>query len=110
MCISQTFWPKFTFFTTLLSFLRGDQYAIALALLDEGKVVLGVLACPNLSLGSIGNLNGGSSGDQVGALFSATIGCGAEVESLQGSPAQKVTSPFISYYNFDLLLPIWEWN
>uniref|UniRef100_A0A0E0ILX1 3'(2'),5'-bisphosphate nucleotidase n=1 Tax=Oryza nivara TaxID=4536 RepID=A0A0E0ILX1_ORYNI len=69
----------------------GDQYAIALALLDEGKVVLGVLACPNLSLGSIGNLNGGSSGDQVGALFSATIGCGAEVESLQGSPAQKIS-------------------
>ncbi|XP_006663886.1 3'(2'),5'-bisphosphate nucleotidase isoform X2 [Oryza brachyantha] len=72
-------------------FLRGDQYAIALALLDEGKVVLGVLACPNLSLGSIGNLNGGSSEDQVGALFSATIGCGAEVESLQGSPAQKIS-------------------
>ncbi|KAF0888145.1 hypothetical protein E2562_010843 [Oryza meyeriana var. granulata] len=72
-------------------FLRGDQYAIALALLDEGKVVLGVLACPNLSLGSIGNLNGGSSGDQVGALFSATIGCGAEVESLQGSPPEKIS-------------------
>jgi len=33
-------------------FLRGDQYAIALALLDEGKVVLGVLACPNLPLSS----------------------------------------------------------
>ncbi|XP_039037881.1 uncharacterized protein LOC120175251 [Hibiscus syriacus] len=28
-------------------FLRGDKYAIALALLDGGKVVLGVLACPN---------------------------------------------------------------
>ncbi|KAF8726350.1 hypothetical protein HU200_019812 [Digitaria exilis] len=72
-------------------FLRGDQYAIALALLDEGKVVLGVLACPNLPLSSISNANGSSSGDQVGALFSATIGCGTEVESLYGSPAQKVT-------------------
>ncbi|KAF8658102.1 hypothetical protein HU200_059568 [Digitaria exilis] len=72
-------------------FLRGDQYAIALALLDEGKVVLGVLACPNLPLSSISNTNGSSSGDQVGALFSATIGCGTEVESLYGSPAQKVT-------------------
>jgi 3'(2'), 5'-bisphosphate nucleotidase len=29
-------------------FLRGDQYAIALALLEEGEVVLGVLGCPNL--------------------------------------------------------------
>ena len=30
-------------------FLRGDQYAIALALIDDGDVVLGVLGCPNLA-------------------------------------------------------------
>lgn len=71
-------------------FLRGDQYAIALALLDEGKVVLGVLACPNLPLTSISNLNSSSSGDQVGALFSAVIGCGAEIQPLDGSPPQKI--------------------
>jgi 3'(2'), 5'-bisphosphate nucleotidase / inositol polyphosphate 1-phosphatase len=59
-------------------------------LLDDGKVVLGVLACPNLPLSSISNLNGGSSGDEVGALFSATIGCGAEVETLDDSTPQKV--------------------
>ena len=29
-------------------FLRGDQYAIALALIEHGEVVLGVLGCPNL--------------------------------------------------------------
>ncbi len=29
-------------------FLRGDQYAIALALIERGEVVLGVLGCPNL--------------------------------------------------------------
>jgi 3'(2'), 5'-bisphosphate nucleotidase len=29
-------------------FLRGDQYAIALALIEKGTVKLGVLACPNL--------------------------------------------------------------
>jgi 3'(2'), 5'-bisphosphate nucleotidase len=29
-------------------FLRGDQYAIALALVEHGEVVLGVLGCPNL--------------------------------------------------------------
>ena len=28
-------------------FLRGDQYAIALALIERGEVVLGVLGCPN---------------------------------------------------------------
>ncbi len=29
-------------------FLRGDQYAIALALVEKGRVKLGILACPNL--------------------------------------------------------------
>jgi 3'(2'), 5'-bisphosphate nucleotidase len=29
-------------------FLRGDQYAIALALIEKGMVKLGILACPNL--------------------------------------------------------------
>lgn len=29
-------------------FLRGDQYAIALALIEEGIVTFGILACPNL--------------------------------------------------------------
>lgn len=30
-------------------FLRGGQYAVALALIEKGQVVLGVLGCPNLS-------------------------------------------------------------
>ncbi|XP_007021305.2 PREDICTED: PAP-specific phosphatase HAL2-like [Theobroma cacao] len=30
-----------------LGFVRGDQYAVALALIEEGKLVLGVLGCPN---------------------------------------------------------------
>jgi 3'(2'), 5'-bisphosphate nucleotidase len=29
-------------------FLRGDQYAIALALIEKGEVKLGILVCPNL--------------------------------------------------------------
>lgn len=33
-----------------LGFVRGDQYAIALALIDDGKVVIGVLGCPNYPL------------------------------------------------------------
>lgn len=31
-------------------FLRGDQYAVALALVEAGKVVLSAVACPNLSV------------------------------------------------------------
>lgn len=33
-----------------LGFVRGDQYAVALALIDDGKVVIGVLGCPNYPL------------------------------------------------------------
>ncbi|KAL9229641.1 hypothetical protein vseg_005088 [Gypsophila vaccaria] len=62
-------------------FVRGDQYAIALALLDKGNVVLGVLACPNLPLAAIGQ----STGDQVGCLFSAVIGEGTYMQALDGS-------------------------
>ena len=42
-------------------FLRGDQFAVALALVENGEVVLGVLGCPNLP---------NPSGD-VGAVFAA---------------------------------------
>ncbi|XP_021807321.1 SAL1 phosphatase [Prunus avium] len=71
-------------------FLRGDQYAIALALLDEGKVVLGVLACPNLTLTSISGENQQSSQDKVGCLFFATVGTGTYMQPLDGSSLQKV--------------------
>jgi len=42
-------------------FLRGEQYAIALALIERGEVVLGVLGCPNLAMG-----------DHSGVLLQAT--------------------------------------
>jgi 3'(2'), 5'-bisphosphate nucleotidase len=44
-------------------FIRKDQYAIALALIEDGEVVLGVVGCPNMTF---------SQGR--GALFSATKG------------------------------------
>jgi 3'(2'), 5'-bisphosphate nucleotidase len=47
-------------------FLRGDQYAIALALVEDGVVTLGVLGCPNLP-----NPDG-----TVGAIFAAIVGGG----------------------------------
>jgi len=45
-------------------FLRGDQYAIALGLIEGGEVILGVLGCPNLP-----NPDG-----STGAIFAATDG------------------------------------
>jgi len=48
-------------------FLRGDQYAVALALVDDGNVVVGALGCPNLP----------APGSRTkGSLFSAVVGGG----------------------------------
>ena len=55
-------------------FLRGEQYAIALGLLENGRVVLGVLGCPNLP---------GPDGDP-GCLVVATRGGGAKALPLHG--------------------------
>jgi HAL2 family 3'(2'),5'-bisphosphate nucleotidase len=56
-------------------FLRGGQYAIALGLIEHGRVVLGILGCPNLP---------GPDG-QPGCLLSAVRGQGAEIRPLAGS-------------------------
>ena len=53
-------------------FLRGEQYAIALGLIEGGKVVAGVLGCPNLP---------GPDGSP-GCLLSAARGQGATVRPL----------------------------
>ncbi|KAG6773450.1 hypothetical protein POTOM_020728 [Populus tomentosa] len=71
-------------------FLRGDQYAIALALLDEGTVVLGVLACPNLPLTSIAAGSQHSLPGEVGCLFFSVVGGGTYMHSLDSSSAVKV--------------------
>lgn len=60
-------------------FLRGDQYAIALGLIDSGRVVLGVLCCPNLV-----------SPHGRGCLFSAVRGGGATSSSLTGNKLQPI--------------------
>ncbi|XP_010027646.2 SAL1 phosphatase-like [Eucalyptus grandis] len=69
-------------------FVRGDQYAVALALLDNGKVVLGVLACPNLPLASIAR--NVPSVNATGCLFYAQVGSGTFMQSLDGSSPVKV--------------------
>ncbi|XP_057962043.1 PAP-specific phosphatase HAL2-like [Malania oleifera] len=43
---SGTFWALVPVDGTL-GFLQGDQYAVSLALIEEGEVVVGVLGCPN---------------------------------------------------------------
>lgn len=54
-------------------FLRNEQYAVALALIVDGRIVVGSLACPNLALGR-GTRDTGTS---TGAVFLAVRGRGA---------------------------------
>jgi len=59
-------------------FLRGGQFAIALALIERGRVVLGVLGCPSLPH----NASDPASGR--GCLFVAVRGLGATMQYLDG--------------------------
>lgn len=59
-------------------FLRGDQYAIALALVEDGKVQLGVLGCPNLKDSRVPDVGG------AGTLSFAARSKGAWTASLSG--------------------------
>ena len=64
-------------------FLRGEQYAVALALIENGEVVLGVLGCPDLAL-DLGNPGGAA-----GCLLYGVKGEGSNVRSLLRSLGQN---------------------
>ena len=65
-------------------FLRGDQYAIALALIVNGEVKLGVLACPNLPQ----KLDDPHA--QRGCLFVAERDEGTRMLSLDGQSSEQI--------------------
>jgi len=62
-------------------FLRGDQYAVALALIRKGQPVLGVLGCPNLHP---------ENGADTGTLFYAVQGQGTYFKTLGKEGTTKV--------------------
>ncbi len=66
-------------------FLRGDQYAIALALVEKGMVKLGILACPNLYA------DAKQPGGDKGCLFVALRGKGS-VQMDKNGTNQRVIS------------------
>jgi len=68
-------------------FLRKDQYAVALAMVADGEIKVGVLACPALTLEL-------KDGDTTGVLFVAVRGEGATMQAIaNGTPEPiKVTS------------------
>lgn len=65
-------------------FLRKEQYAIALALVERGQVLLGVLACPNLPASLTA-----PAGETWGQLYAAVRGQGAEQLNL--GPGNVIT-------------------
>lgn len=65
-------------------FLRGEQYAVALALIQDGEVVLSVLGCPNLPMDAA--LPDGPKG----CLFAAVKGEGAFVRALDSDQEKPI--------------------
>lgn len=65
-------------------FLRGDQYAVALALIENGTMVLGVLGCPNLPL----DVKHPEKGN--GCLLIAVKGQGAFMRPLSGGTETQI--------------------
>ena len=65
-------------------FLRKDQYAVALALIENGDVVLGVLGCPNLSV----DIH--ISDKHRGTLLYAVKGHGSFMKRIDGSDETSV--------------------
>lgn len=75
-------------------FLRGGQYAVCLALIEDGNVKVGVLGCPNLPVDDSAALSAevgeeGADGAGRGVLFSAVAGLGATSRSLGRGVLQK---------------------
>jgi 3'(2'), 5'-bisphosphate nucleotidase len=70
-------------------FLRGDQYAVAIALVEDGEVKLGILACPAFAAEMTPT-------QTTGALFVAVRGQGAIMLPLQDGtphPIQVASAP-----------------
>ena len=65
-------------------FLRLDQYAVALGLIEDGQVVLGVLGCPNLPV------DAAKPEGEKGCLFVAVRGEGATLRTLDDATETRV--------------------
>lgn len=65
-------------------FLRNDQYAIALALVEEGEIKVAALACPALPLDME------QPEQETGVLFMAVRGEGATMTSLHGGAERQI--------------------
>ncbi|KIJ19374.1 hypothetical protein PAXINDRAFT_166575 [Paxillus involutus ATCC 200175] len=78
-------------------FLRGGQYAVCLALMVDGEVVLGVIGCPNLPV------NNAEPDGPKGCIFIAVKGQGAEQTTLSGANPTPLTIPPVAPGTFNFL-------
>lgn len=68
-------------------FLRGDQYAIALALIVDGELTVAAMACPVLNY----DADGPSSGEDInGSIFAAVRGEGAWCHEVEGDRSRSI--------------------
>ena len=66
-------------------FLRLDQYAVALALVEDGVPVLGVLGCPNLPV------DGDAPDGERGCICAGIPGSGATVQTLEEGQERPIS-------------------
>jgi 3'(2'), 5'-bisphosphate nucleotidase len=69
-------------------FLRGEQYAVALALIERGEVMVAALACPNLPA----RMERGSETSSTGSIFFAVRGGGAWMTASGGGTPQRISA------------------
>ncbi|KAH8809429.1 hypothetical protein F5884DRAFT_795663 [Xylogone sp. PMI_703] len=64
------------------TFLKGQQYAVSLSLIEDGKEVIGVLGCPNISadMARISEENIDQNG--LGVILTALRGCGSTIRTM----------------------------
>jgi len=67
-----------------LGFLRRDQYAIALALMEDNKPILGILGCPSLPLSSANK-------EQQGCILIGVKGEGSYIRTIDSEAETKIT-------------------
>ncbi|KAJ6784849.1 hypothetical protein PWT90_08702 [Aphanocladium album] len=84
------------------TFLKGQQYAVSLALIEHGREIVGVLACPSLTIADDGKIYDETvDRDGLGVLMAAVKGQGATIRrfpspigaSLSSSPAVPLAAP-----------------
>jgi 3'(2'), 5'-bisphosphate nucleotidase len=65
-------------------FLRGDQYVVALALIVDGRVMVGALGCPNLDADLAPDIGG------LGSVAVAVRGQGAYARGIEGESFKRL--------------------